>query len=907
MLKSKLILVFGLLLVLAGFRPLKAQIVTSSVAIALNEYSATNFSGVVDAFGAQSDWVELHNVHTGTVTLQGYWLSNDRNNLKKWAFPSTFTMVVGGFKPVFLSGKNTIKNGEYHANFTLDQCKSQWLILTTPQGVIRDSVFVQKTMANHTRGRVDYFTSGIGAWRLYTSNTFTLPNPTTPGSYYKDYAPTPSFTPATINNSTVNAGGFYPPSSPINQIDMFLGGAADSAGSCFEIHYTTNGYLPTMADPVYTFSAPIIVINTTILRAIAFPTTLSPVPTCTADYLPSFCQTNTYFIDQEHNDFSSDFGVVSLAVDKADTGWITTGGFNPGPVIHVEYYDQKAQLTEGYAQINRPPSESWLTKQKGFYMTIDDRRGFGCNFEGNIFNLEGLGTTPRRSFYTLHLKAGDFESNSSVPSPTNAGIAFGTGIRDVFYQSLAAKNGIDVNPLHIKPVVVFKNGKYQGVYDLRECYDAEYERYYHQQSKDSLDMLFYYNTDGAVTTFSNNFRTSVYDWITGQPMNNASRYATAMSRLDKSSFIDYMVLNSYAMNSDLWNFDVAYARGGQTTKPGNKWHYYLWNTPAIFNFTAAATNTLTYSSYFTSPCAMYSNTYAVSPGAGNGHGMMLKALMNPNTGNGSFQQEYKNRYQDLLNGPLKCENILAHFDYVKSLYLKEMKYHEDPASTPFAGQFSTVIDLWDTLSSQLRRNIYKRCDYMTGAFATVGCYGMIGPFAITVDVEPPGSGKVILNTLLLNNYKWSGSYYAETMPLRAVPIDTTFVFDHWEIKNCQVIGNRPLSMDSIAIGFNQNDEIVAVFTDKKNDVQMPTGFSPNNDGKNDMFKPLGSALYTKDFDFRIWNRWGQEVFRSTDPYVGWDGNFNGQPAITGVYAYLITYKNIYNEPKILKSNVTLVR
>jgi gliding motility-associated-like protein len=114
-------------------------------------------------------------------------------------------------------------------------------------------------------------------------------------------------------------------------------------------------------------------------------------------------------------------------------------------------------------------------------------------------------------------------------------------------------------------------------------------------------------------------------------------------------------------------------------------------------------------------------------------------------------------------------------------------------------------------------------------------------------------------------------------------------------------------MDSLAIAYNQPDNIIAVFTDKKNDIIMPTGFSPNGDGNNDVFKPLGSALFAKEYDFRVWNRWGQEVFRSTDPSQGWNGNYNGQPSITGVYAYLITYKNIFNEAKILKGNVTLVR
>jgi gliding motility-associated-like protein len=908
MLKRKLILVFSLLLLLNGLTGLKAQVVTSSIAIVLNEYSATNYSGVIDNYGNQSDWVELKNAHTASVTLSGYWLSNDRFNLKKWAFPSTFTMAVGALRSVWLSGKNINTVNNFHANFTLDQCKNQWLILSTPQGVIRDSVFVQKTMANHTRGRIDYANMGVAAWRLYTANSFTLANPMLPGSYYKDYCPIPTFTPSTINNNTVNAGGFYPPSAPINQVDIFLGGGADSAGSCFEVHYTMDGSVPTMTDAIYTFSTPIIIVNTTILRATAFPTTLSVISTCTADYLPSFCQTNTYFLDQEHNDFSTEFGVVSVALDKADTNWFSSGGLSPGPAIHVEYYDKKAQVSEGYAQISRPPNEAWLTKQKGFFITIDDRRGFGCNFEGDIFNVAGLGTTPRRSFYTLHLKGADIESFSPVPSPTNTGIAFGTGIRDVFYQSLAAKNNLHVNPLHIKPVVAFINGKYQGVYDLRECYDVEYEKFYNKQSPDSLDMLFYHNIDGSVKTFSNNFKVSVYDWITTQPMNNVSRYNTAMSRLDKESFIDYMVLNSYAMNSDLWNYNIAYARGGQATKPGAKWHYYMWNMPATFNFTAVATNTLVHSNYLTSPCATHNATYAVSPGGGNGHGMMLRALMNLNTGNSSFQLEYKNRYQDLLNGPLRCDNILAHYDYVKSLFLKEMKYHEDPAATPQQGSFVSAIDLWDTLSADLRRNIYKRCDYYRYGFNTVGCYGMTGPYPITVDVEPAGSGNVILNTLPLSSYKWSGNYYATAlMSFKAIPTTTNHVFHHWEFKNHTTLNSRPLSLDSVSIAFNQSDEVIAVFTDKTADVIMPTGFSPNGDGNNDTFSPVGSAFFTSDFDFRIWNRWGQEVFRSTDPSVGWDGYYSGQQAITGVYAYLITYKNIYNEPKILKGNVTLVR
>ena len=108
------------------------------------------------------------------------------------------------------------------------------------------------------------------------------------------------------------------------------------------------------------------------------------------------------------------------------------------------------------------------------------------------------------------------------------------------------------------------------------------------------------------------------------------------------------------------------------------------------------------------------------------------------------------------------------------------------------------------------------------------------------------------------------------------------------------------------------DEVMAVFTDLSNPIaagsNIPNAFSPNGDGNNDRFKPLGSGAFAGDFQMSIWNRWGQEVYRSTDPTSdGWDGKFNGQDAPTGVYAYIISYKNIYGESKIVKDNVTLTR
>lgn len=187
------------------------------------------------------------------------------------------------------------------------------------------------------------------------------------------------------------------------------------------------------------------------------------------------------------------------------------------------------------------------------------------------------------------------------------------------------------------------------------------------------------------------------------------------------------------------------------------------------------------------------------------------------------------------------------------------------------------------------------------------CYGAQKLYNITVDVYPPEAGVVKLNTEILPKYKWQGFYYSTQMNMTAIPTNTSYVFHHWELKQHITKNNAPLSLDSIAIDFNQNEEVIAYFTDITSDIVMPTGFSPNGDANNDIFKPQGSALHVTEFDFRIWNRWGQEVFRSTDPEKGWNGYYEDRYAQTGVYAYVITYKNVYNEPKVLKGNVTLIR
>ena len=90
------------------------------------------------------------------------------------------------------------------------------------------------------------------------------------------------------------------------------------------------------------------------------------------------------------------------------------------------------------------------------------------------------------------------------------------------------------------------------------------------------------------------------------------------------------------------------------------------------------------------------------------------------------------------------------------------------------------------------------------------------------------------------------------------------------------------------------------------DIWLPTAFTPNNDGKNDLFKVLGSLSAYSDFVFSIYNRWGEVVFTTKDISKGWDGIFNGVPQEIGTYMYYVTF-TLNGSKGTLKGNLQLIR
>jgi len=88
---------------------------------------------------------------------------------------------------------------------------------------------------------------------------------------------------------------------------------------------------------------------------------------------------------------------------------------------------------------------------------------------------------------------------------------------------------------------------------------------------------------------------------------------------------------------------------------------------------------------------------------------------------------------------------------------------------------------------------------------------------------------------------------------------------------------------------------------------IPNAFTPNNDGKNDVFRPNYSCLFS-DYELQIFNRWGQMIFVSQNAGQGWDGTFERRMQPVGTYVWMISYMDTLAGKMIKKTGtITLIR
>lgn len=710
--------------------------ITANGQVLINEFSASNVNTLPDAFGEYEDWIELRNNGASAVDLSGYYLSDRLNNPQKWTIPAGTVLAPGAQLRVFASSRDLDNPGQLHTNFKLTQTDQEYVVLADPLGEIVDSYHItQPTQTNHSWGRHP----STGEWRVYTN-----PSPGTPNgnTAFEGYAPQPIFSiPA----------GFYD-----NDQTLSLFAPAGST-----IRYTLNGQEPTATSPLY--AGPITISNTTVVRARIF----SDNPAL----LPSFIQTNTYFIGEEHT-----VPVISIA---GNTLQQLLNGQQSNPVGSFEYFRDGQLIDEAVGQYNKHGNDSWAYGQRGIDYITRDQYGYNNEIKDKIFE-----TTDRDGFQRLILKAA---ANDNYPFQNG-----GAHIRDAYVHHLSQLASLELDERSYEPCVLYLNGEYWGVYEIREKVDdSDFTDYYYDQDEYDIDFI---KTWGATWQEYGSWADwyPLHDYITNNDMSDPDNYAYVDERLDILSLIDYMIINTHTVCKDWLNWNTAWWRGRNPEGEKLKWRYTLWDLDATFghyiNYTSIPNTTPT-----ADPCD--NETYSTSSDP-QGHVDLIISLME----NETFHSLYVNRYADLLNSYLSCDYMIALLDTMIARIEPEMPRQ--------IAKWGGSMTQWEANVQELRDFINDRCFYIDNGI--VDCYEVTGPYPLTVSIVPANSdNQVRVNTFVPTAFPFVGEYFGgTTLEFQALPA-TDYVFVKWEVANQSFDPDQ--YAEAITMSMEQGDDIIAYF------------------------------------------------------------------------------------------------
>lgn len=498
-------------------------LLTSQVVI--NEYSAANMDDKIDNFFEYEDWVELYNVGTQTVNLDGYFLSDNINNPDKWMFPAGINIGAGQHLLIYCSDRDLVVNNNIHAGFKLTQTKQEYVVLSDPNLNLVDAIQISSpNQVNHSTGRI---TDGALNWGIF--------NDPTPGA--------------------ANTNGFVKyEERPVFSLDAgFYNGSiavAITAAPGTTIRYTLNGAEPTATSTLY--SNPISINQTTVVKAKVFGSD--------PNNLPSFTEANTYFIDVNHS-------LTVLSIAGSDLQQLLSGTqFDPRGSF--EYFENGALIDEAYGEFNKHGNDSWAYPQRGIDYITRDQMGYTSSIDHKIFPRKD-----RKRYQRLILKPA---ANDNYPFEN------GAHIRDAYVHTLSQRADMELDERTNKACVIYLNGEYWGLYEMREKVDdPDFTNEYYNQGEKWLD---YIKTWGG--TWEEYGSRADWDALTVFVNNNDmsidANYATVKEQLNVLSLIDYMILNTHVVCMDWLNWNTSWWRGRNPNGEARQWRYALWDMDATF-------------------------------------------------------------------------------------------------------------------------------------------------------------------------------------------------------------------------------------------------------------------------------------------------------------------------------------
>jgi CotH kinase protein/Lamin Tail Domain/Chitobiase/beta-hexosaminidase C-terminal domain len=764
--------------------------------IVINEYSAANLKQFTDAYDKYEDWIELYNAGNSAVNIQGWYLSDDDTAPTKWKIANSTSIGAGQFRIFYCSGRN---QGN-HTNFKLSQTKGtpDIIVLANASGTIVDSKEVKKTKVHQSRGRS---TDGAATWDIFTEPTPLDKNADSPA--FSNFANRPDFS---------LAAGFYNTA----QVVTITNNEPNSV-----IRYTLNGTEPTQFSPLY--SGPITIATTTVLKAAAWSS--NPA------ILPGFMEFATYFINANHN-----LVVVSVS---ADTLLELANGDQPlRPVGAIEYFNtSKVRTARSYGELNSHGQDSWVNDQRSLDWISRDEMGYSRHLSEKIFSLN-----ERENYQRLILRAAG-DDNYPDGSGTPGG---GAHLRDAYIQNLAKIHNLNLDVRAGEKAVVYLNGQYWGVYDLRELPDDhDYTDHNFNQGKYDLQYLLTWGDTwaeyGGQKALDDWQKTQ--DYILGHDMRTKANFDSAAAMVDLASLTDYILVQSGTVCSDWLNYNTGWWRGTNPAGGHKKWGFILWDNDATFGYYINYTG-IPDTSATALPCdvdtlqfeqiiVIPDETYVVQPGeifefegvtyvfgdtvfiAGftfeqtsdvNEH---MKTWMHLRK-NPEFNRQVITRYADLNNTMFRCDNMLNYLDTQYKLIKPEMTRHINRWGGTYQG--------WENNYAQLKDFVGRRCVALEEGMRD--CYNLTGPNEVTFTVDPVGEGALQINSLEVKNFPYTGKYYGGIdNRLAASAINAgTYKFDKWSANNTT---SAPSNLPITLLDFTGNSTVVAKFVKVNSSTNDP--------------------------------------------------------------------------------------
>jgi hypothetical protein len=536
--------------------------------VVINEFLAANTESLQDARGNYSDWIEILNTGTTPESLTGWSLTDKEDKPAKWLFPALI-LAPGAYCVVFASGDDTTDGEALHTSFRLSH-KGEFLGLYDSSGALRDSIgpAFPEQIVNVSYGRR---TGQPGWWYL---------EPPTPGAANSG---SQAYAGITAPPSADQPRGFYD-----NPVEVTLTAASPGA----RIWYTRNGKVPVPhASEEYT--APLNIAVPTVLRAAAQQDGFRASEALTQTYLIGISEavkslpSISLAGDPESSLYEPD-GVMAIVggiyAGYPDPSWAPRenepGDYN-NPIQRGEDYERPIS-----AEFLDPTDNAGVQADCGIRVHGSDyhraryRRGddwFAC-LPPDTYNKFSFKLYFRDAYGPETLEAPIFPE-PSLNTSTSVVLRGGHSdicapfVTDELFRRLHLDMGY---PEAVGTFsTLFINGEYKGLYNPTERVDEDYLRDVYGRNSD-WDVM---TRRGALTGLPRDGSTDAWDTLMDRATNNflgdPAAYESVVELLDITSFVDFLILELYAGNTD-WpgnNWIAARER-----RDGAKFTFFVWDT-----------------------------------------------------------------------------------------------------------------------------------------------------------------------------------------------------------------------------------------------------------------------------------------------------------------------------------------